>query len=117
MNPTWANWVPASIGVGAVSGSPHASFTSMRVTAASCRSRNSAPFGCPVVPEVNTKVTARSGSGSSGARSSGRRSASTSSALEIVSAPPVRAVTASCSGGASRGFTPAVIAPTLAAAA
>ena len=56
MKPTWANWVPASIGVGAVSGSPHASSTSMRVTAASCRSRNSAPFGCPVVPEVNTSV-------------------------------------------------------------
>ena len=35
--------------------------TSMRVTAASCRSVNSAPFGCPVVPDVKTMATGRSG--------------------------------------------------------
>ena len=81
----------------------------MRVTAASWRLRNSAPFGSPVVPEVNTRATGRSGSSSSGATGSGRRSASTWSAESSSSAPPAAARTAACSGGARRGFTPAVI--------
>ncbi len=117
MKPTCANCVLASMAVGGAAGSPHASATSMAVTAASWRSRKSAPFGRPVVPDVNTRATGRSGSSGSSGTGSGRRSASTSSRERTSSAPPARSATAACSGGASRGFTPAATAPTLAAAA
>jgi hypothetical protein len=121
MKPTWANWVPASIGVAGAAGSPQTSPTSMAVTAASWRSRNSAPFGRPVVPDVKTSATGRSGSA---ARASTGRwlapaaaSSSSCPSSERTRAGPAVRATASCSGGARRGLTPAVTAPTLAAAA
>ena len=62
MNPMWASWVPDSIAPPAVPGSAQVPPVSMRATAASSRSPNMAPLGTPVVPEVNTTVTRRSGS-------------------------------------------------------
>jgi hypothetical protein len=79
--------VPASIGVGGASGSPQASATSMRVTAASWRSRKSAPLGSPVVPDVKTRATGRSGSSSRLGTGCGRASSASCSAESISSAP------------------------------
>ena len=112
----WANWVPASIGTGVPS--PHRSATSMRVIAASWRLVNVAPAGSPVVPDVNTTTTGRSGSGGSSGRSRPSPSATsraTSSADEMTTAGSTTSRQARRSGSVSRGLTPAVTAPALAA--
>ena len=101
----------------------HVSPMSVCVMKASCRLQYSAPLGSPVVPEVKMIATARSGSsGSSGTTSpEPRKSASTSSraaagGASITSFGPARSSTAVRSRSDRRSFTPAVIAPTFAAA-
>src|SRR5437660_837580 len=71
MNPTWAKDVPASVRPPP----PHPSPTSTRVIASSWRLANTAPFGGPVVPEVNTMATGRSGSAGRGGGASPKRRA------------------------------------------
>ena len=61
MNPRCAIGVPTALRPPP----PHASPTSVRVMNASCRFPYSAPFGRPVVPDVNTMATGRSGSSAS----------------------------------------------------
>ncbi len=118
MNPTWANCVDASIAGPGSPGSAHAPPASVAATASSWRSQNTAPLGSPVVPDVNTMATGRSGSGAStGAGPSARASAARSAGSSSTTAGSARATRASCSGGASRGLIPAVTAPSLAAAA
>ena len=60
--PTWANWVDASIGPPPSQISSHVGPRSMAAIARSCRSRNSAAFGRPVVPDVKQTIDARSSS-------------------------------------------------------
>ena len=123
--PMWANWVDASIAGPACPGWAQAPPVSATATASSWRSQNTAPFGSPVVPEVNTMATGRSGSsGSTGgappddtSAAPSAASAATSPGSDSTTAGSARATSASCSGGASRGLMPAVIAPSLAAAA
>jgi hypothetical protein len=120
VNPMWANWVEASMAGPGVPGSAQAPPLSATATASSWRSQNSAALGSPVVPEVNTMATGRSGSGPrTGARrpSPAAARAATSAGSSSTSAGSARATSVSCSGGASRGLIPAVIAPALAAAA
>ncbi len=116
MNPTWANWVAASIGSGAPS--PHRSPASMRVTAAIWRLANTAALGVPVVPDVKTTATSRSGSGGSGGGAHpppAASSAPTSSSLATTRAGATWARQVSRSDADRWGFTPAVAAPSLAA--
>ena len=137
MNPTWAKEVPARVRPPPPQPSP----PSARLTAASWRPAKTAPLGVPVVPDVNTMVTGRSGSAGSdggawpGTRSPestdpGARAGTTSttvapeggwagacSAVASTSLGPATARTEARSAGASRSLTPAVTAPSLAAAA
>lgn len=130
MKPTWANWVEASIAGPPVPPSATAGAqappVSASATAASCRSAKTAPLGCPVVPEVNTRATVRSGSpGSTGTSTEAAASAAAPPASSSVTSPgsdsastgSVSSTTPARSGGARRGFTPAVTAPNLARAA
>ena len=99
---------------------------SASATAASCRSAKIAPLGWPVVPEVKTRATVRSGSpGSTGTATDDASSAAAPSASSSATSPgsdststgSARSTTPARSGGASRGFIPAVTAPILARAA
>ena len=98
----------------------------MAVTASNWRLQNKTPFGSPVVPDVNTKATGRSGSsGSAGGTAPRTRQPSSNestfdagsrSASRSTRAGSATPSTASCSTGDRRVLTPAVIAPTLTAA-
>ena len=126
VKPMWANWVDASMAGPACPAGAQAPPVSATATASSWRSQNTAPLGSPVVPDVNTMATGRSGSSGSaggvpvaaderGAVGGQRRHLA--AARTATTAGSARATSASCSGGASRGLMPAVTAPSLAAAA
>ena len=103
------------------------------------RPQNTAPFGRPVVPEVKTIATGRSGSSASGGGVPSTRiprsapsapvsaplgvivstsgAAGASGSVATTSDGSARSTTAPRSSGVSRWLTPAVTAPSLAAAA
>src|SRR5581483_7190043 len=135
MNPTCDNPVATSSGRPA----PHAPPVSIAVIAAIRRPSNTAPFGMPVVPEVNTTVSEASGSfgdpgGSAPSRRTSRRMPATSSdtLTRTTSTPPgmpsVRSSVATATSGAScassvarsgageRGLIPLTTAPRRASA-
>ena len=110
ITPMWGNCVDASSGPPP----PHSTAAgprSMAVIAASSRLRNSAPLGIPVVPEVKTITTGRSRVGL-------EAGGGTTGLGELVSttAGSTRVVSACCSASVNFGFTPAVMAPSFAAA-
>ena len=127
--PTWASWVDATSGppIGGLDSQP--SPRSMSQIARNWRLRKTAPFGVPVVPDVYTIATARSGTSSSSrggvlwssrrARFSGvvRPHPAASIGWSATRSVGVRwATRRSCSGTARLGLMPAVVAPRRAAA-